>query len=142
MDEDKRSKELNIDATTDNLHEVMDFLDAFLEEADCPMQLQMSLDLAVEEIFVNIANYAYAPGTGKAIVRLEFTGSDRMLLITFIDSGVKYDPLAKEDPDVTLTAEERDIGGLGIFLTKKFMDDVQYEYKEGHNILKLFKKLQ
>ena len=118
-----------------------DALYARLESADCPIKSKMQLDLAVEEIFVNIANYAYAPEIGKATVRVEVSGDPITVSITFIDRGVPYDPLKKADPDVTLSAAERDIGGLGIFLTKKMMDDISYEYKNGQNILTLKKTL-
>ena len=99
----------------------------------------MQINLAVEEIFVNIASYAYRPETGKATVRFEVSEEPVTVTITFLDHGVPYDPLARQDPDVTLPAEERDIGGLGIFLTKQIMDDVSYEYCRGQNILRIKK---
>ena len=133
--------ELDIEATVDNLPQVISFIASHLEKADCPPKAQMQIDLAVEEIFVNIAHYAYHPETGNAIVRVEVTEDPISASITFIDHGTPYDPLAKEDPDVTLAAEERDIGGLGIFLSKQLMDDVIYEYKDGQNILTLKKNL-
>ena len=133
--------ELELEAVADNLGKVLDFVGARLESADCPMKSKMQLDLAVEEIFVNIANYAYAPEIGKATVRVEVSGDPITVSITFIDRGVPYDPLKKADPDVTLSAAERGIGGLGIFLTKKMMDDISYEYKNGQNILTLKKTL-
>ena len=135
------SNELEIEANTANLQNVLDFVASHLEAADCPMKSKMQLDLAVEEIFVNIANYAYAPGSGKATVRVEVSKDPVAVTITFVDKGIPYDPLKKADPDVTLSAEERQIGGLGIFLTKKIMDDVSYEYKNGQNILTMKKKL-
>ncbi len=134
-------KELEIEAKLDNLNQVLAFVDGFLEENECSMKVQMQMDVAVEEIFVNIANYAYAPGVGQARIRIEITGEPRMVQVTFIDSGVPYDPLAKPDPDVTLSAEERQIGGLGIFMVKKSMDNMLYEYKDKQNILTLQKKM-
>lgn len=134
-------KELEIEALTENLPQVLAFVDEQLEAADCPMKIQMQIDIAVEEIFVNIAHYAYAPNVGKAIVRVEMLPDPPSADITFIDSGIPYDPLAKADPDITLSAEERQIGGLGIFMVKKSMDDVKYEYLDGHNILTLKKGL-
>ena len=95
----------------------------------------------MEEIFVNIAHYAYKTGIGKAVVRVEITDELATVTITFMDHGVEYNPLERDDPDITLSAEERDIGGLGIFMTKNLMDDVTYEYNEGKNILKLKKSL-
>lgn len=132
-------KELELEALTDNLPQVISFVDEQLEAADCPMKIQMQIDIAVEEIFVNIAHYAYNPDVGTAKVRVEVLGEPPAVDITFIDNGIPYDPLAKADPDVTLSAEERQIGGLGIFMVKKSMDDVKYEYLDGHNILTLKK---
>ena len=134
-------KELDIEALVDNLDAVLAFVDEQLEKADCPLKIQMQIDLAVEEIFVNIANYAYQPETGPAIVRVEVRPDASAVSITFIDHGVPYDPLAKADPDVTLPTERREIGGLGIFLVKKTMDDVRYEYVNGSNILTIVKGL-
>ncbi len=132
-------RKLNIEATVDNLSRVLGFVDGILEEADCPPKAQMQIDVSVEEIYVNIASYAYAPGVGDADIRVFV--EDGTFSITFIDRGIPYDPLAKEDPDVTLDASERQIGGLGIFMTKKMMDDVSYENRDGCNILTLVKKL-
>ena len=133
--------ELEIEAVTENLPDVQLFVEERLNATDCPVKAQMQIALAVEEIFVNIANYAYAPDKGKATVRVEVTEDPVRVEITFIDGGMPYDPLAKQDPDVTKKAEERQIGGLGIFLTKKVMDDVVYEYKDNKNILTLKKDL-
>ena len=133
--------EMDIEASVDSLQKVIDFIDSHLEAAGCSAKAQMQMELAVEEIFVNIANYAYNPGKGNATVRVEVSGDPVTVTITFIDRGVPYDPLKKEDPDITLPAEERKIGGLGIFLTKKIMDDISYEYKDGQNILTLKKAL-
>ena len=134
-------KELELEAKVENLSDVLDFVDEELEGAGCSMKIQMQIDIAVEEIFVNIANYAYSPEIGTATVRIEVMGDPPAVDITFIDGGVPYDPLAKADPDVTLMAEERQIGGLGIFMVKKSMDDVKYEYLDGHNVLTLKKGL-
>ena len=134
-------KELEIEALVENLPKVIAFVEEQLEAADCPMKIQMQIDIAVEEIFVNIAHYAYNPETGIAMVRVEVFPDTPSVDITFIDGGVPYDPLAKDDPDVTLSADKREIGGLGIFMVKKTMDDVKYEYLNGHNILTLKKDL-
>ena len=134
-------KELNIEAKVENLDEVLEFVDAELEARDCSMKIQTQLDVAVEELFVNIAHYAYKPETGMATIRIEFIEEPLSIVITFIDSGKPYDPLAREDPDVTLSAEERQIGGLGIYLVKKTMDDVIYKYEDGKNILTIKKTL-
>ena len=134
-------KEITVKAVRENLAEVLGFIEAELEQADCPIKAQMQTGVAAEEIFVNIASYAYPDGAGSATVRMEITGEPKTAVITFIDSGIPYDPLAKPDPDVTLSAEERGIGGLGIFMTKKLMDEVTYSYEGGHNILTLKKQL-
>ncbi len=134
-------KILEIDALTGNLPKVLAFVDEQLESAGCPMKIQMQIDLAVEEVFVNIANYAYTTETGKATVRVEILPDPPSVDITFIDNGIPYDPLAKPDPDITLSAMDRQIGGLGIFMVKKSMDDVKYYYLDGHNILTLKKGL-
>ncbi len=133
--------ELEIEAVKENLPEVQMFVEERLEAADCPMKGLMQISVAVEEIFVNIASYAYRPETGKAKVRVEVSGDPISVTITFVDHGIPYDPLAKEDPDTSLSAEEREIGGLGIFMTKQIMDDVAYEYRDGQNILTLKKNL-
>lgn len=133
--------ELEVEAAVENLDAVQSFIEEQLEAAGCPMKAKMQIGLAAEEIFVNIASYAYTQKRGKATVRVEVSGEPVTLTITFMDHGIPYDPLAKTDPDVTLSAAEREIGGLGIFITKKTMDDVSYEYSDGRNILKLKKHL-
>lgn len=134
--------ELDIEALTRNLPRVLKFVEEQLTSVGCPMRAMMQITVAVEEIFVNIANYAYSPRKGRAVVRVEITKDPIVVTITFIDKGIPYDPLKKRDPDVTLSASERAIGGLGIFLVKKTMDDVTYEYKDGQNILRLKKNLK
>lgn len=132
---------LEIDAITENLDEVIGFIDGVLEENDCPMKIQLQIELTVEEVFINIASYAYAPQIGTAKISVDVDGDKADVIMVFEDSGVPYDPLAKEDPDITLPASERGIGGLGIFLVKKNMNDVKYEYKDGKNVLTLTKSL-
>lgn len=133
--------ELTIEALVENITEVTAFIDERLEELDCPLKAQMQIDVAVDELFGNIAQYAYEQGTGTITVRVEVIEEPLSVVITFIDQGIPYDPLQKEDPDVTLSAEEREIGGLGIFIVKKTMDEVLYEYKDGQNVLKIKKSL-
>ena len=134
-------KELTIAATVENIETVTDFVNEQLEAYDCPMKAQMQIDIAIDELFGNIAHYAYNPEIGQATVRVEVVEDPLSVVITFIDKGVPYDPLAKADPDTTLSAEERAIGGLGIYMVKKSMDEIVYEYKNGHNILKIKKNL-
>lgn len=132
---------LTVEATDENLDRVIGFVEEALEQYDCPMKAIMQVDLCVEEIYVNIAHYAYAPEVGHATIQVDVEPEPLSVTITFMDQGIPYDPLAKEDPDITLSAEERRIGGLGVFLVKKNMDDVKYEYKDGSNILTISKKL-
>ena len=132
--------EITIAATLDNLDTVLAFVDQQMEEAGCAMKLMAQVDMAVEEIFVNIARYAYHPAVGEASVRCEAGGDPFQVIVGFADQGRPYNPLEREDPDVTLDAEQRQIGGLGIFMAKKLMDDIQYEFRDGQNILTLRKK--
>lgn len=132
--------ELVVDAQTEKLDEVLDFIDGYLDEWECPMKTQTQINIAVEEIFVNIANYAYEHHDGKARITITRKGSDAE--ITFTDSGTPYNPLAKEDPDVTLSAEDRQIGGLGIYIVKKSMDSVSYEHRDSNNVLTISKNIE
>ena len=133
--------ELTIEAKTENLEKVLAFVDKHLEEKECAIKVQMQIDVAVEELFVNIAQYAYDSDIGMVTIQVEIQEEPLAVMITFIDNGVPYNPLAKEDPDITLAAEERQIGGLGIYMVKKTMDDITYEYKDGQNILRIRKQL-
>ena len=134
-------KELTIEATPENVDKVIEFIDGMLEEYNCGIKAQTAIDVAVDELFSNIAHYAYNPETGYATVRVDVKNDPLAVEITFIDNGVPYDPLAKLDPDTTLSLEDRQIGGLGIFIVKKSMDAVNYEYKDGKNILTIKKDL-
>ncbi len=134
-------KELTIEATVENIAVVTAFVDGELEALDCPLKVQIQIDVAIDELFGNIAHYAYDPKTGPATVRVEVEKDPMAVIITFIDHGKPFDPLKGEEPDVTLSAEERKVGGLGIFLVKKTMDDISYEYREGQNILRIRKNM-
>ena len=133
--------DLTVDALVSNLDQVLAFVDGQLETMDCSMKAQMQIDVAVEEIYVNIANYAYAPETGKAYISVRPDPENASVTIEVRDNGIPFDPLAKADPDVTLSAEERKIGGLGIYMVKKSMDAMEYSRKDGQNILTITKKL-
>ena len=135
-------KELTLAATLENIDQITEFIDQELEMLDCPMKAQMQIDIAIDELFSNIARYAYAPETGDATVRFESSQDPAAVQITFIDRGVPYNPLVKADPDTSLSAEERQIGGLGIFIVKKNMDDVSYEFRDGQNMLTIKKYLK
>lgn len=133
-------KELKVKASVESMPAVNDFIHSLLP-AGCDVMLLNQIDLAVEEIFVNIAHYS---GADQAEVLCGYhvsgDGSGQLTMI-FKDSGKPFNPLEREDPDLTLSAEEREIGGLGIFLTKKFMDSVEYEFVDGMNVLKITKKI-
>ena len=133
-------------AVIENLEQVTSFVEEALDELDCPMKTQLQFNVAVDELFSNIALYAYPPKEGTVTIRIwaEETTADpsqRMVYVTFIDQGTPYNPLEKQDPDVTLAAEDRPIGGLGIFMVKKTMDEMRYEFRDGSNILCIGKKL-
>lgn len=135
------ANEIEIKALTENLQEVLSFVDGHLEDMGASMKVQLQKDIATEELFINIANYAYTPDTGTVVISVEKEVEKNQVSITFTDKGKPYNPLEKTDPDVTLPAEERSIGGLGIFMVKKSMDDMRYEYKDGKNILTITKKM-
>ncbi len=134
-------KELTVPATLEQLETVQAFIEGELEQHGCPMKTMLQVSVAVEEIYVNIAHYAYHPELGEATIRCAVGGDPLQVTIQFLDSGKPFDPLAKPDADITLSAEERQIGGLGILMVKKTMDDVLYEYKDGCNILTLKKNI-
>ena len=132
-------RELTIESTPENVDKAIEFVDEMLEEYGCGMKEQMAIDVAVDELFANIAHYAYNPETGYATVKVDVVKDPLSVEITFIDDGKPYDPLAKADPDTTQSIEDREIGGMGIFIVKKSMDAVNYEYKDGKNILTIKK---
>lgn len=136
----KNVQEFHVDAAIENIERVTEFVDRQLEGMGCPIKAQMQIDIAIDELFGNIAHYAYHPDVGPVTVQVEVAEDPMAVIITFIDQGVPYDPLAKEDPDVALPLEEREAGGLGIFMVKKAMDEIAYEYRDGRNILKIKKK--
>lgn len=129
-------KELNIEATMENLDTVLGFVEENLELAECPMKVAMKVVVCVEELFVNVVNYAYDGSVGLCSVSFEMTDNiANKATITLSDQGKEFNPLEREDPDTTLDAEERDIGGLGIFMVKNIMDAIFYHRKDGNNII-------
>ena len=123
----------------ENVDRLISILDERLEAVDCPMKAQLQLDVAVEEIFGNICQYAYGQASGEAIVRMNITEQEAN--ITFIDEGAPFNPLEKEEPDVEMEAMSENVGGLGIFMVKESMDAVTYEYNDGKNHLTIVKYL-
>ena len=128
-------------AKTDALADVLGFVEEMLERFDCSMKAQLALTVAIEEVFVNVARYAYGDGEGDVTLDIGYDEGSRTVTFCMTDSGVPFDPLKKPDPDITLSAEERDIGGLGIFITKKTMDTVTYAYENGKNKLTMSKMM-
>ena len=128
-------------AKIDKLSDVLGFVDQTLEECECPMKIQMAICVAIEEVFVNVAHYAYGGGDGDVTFGIGFDRESRTITFRMSDKGTPFDPLNKPDPDITLPAEEREIGGLGIYITKKTMDEVTYTYENGENILTMIKKI-
>jgi len=139
-------KEIVVDAVLDELDNVTDYISEYLAEMGCSTPMEIKICIACEEIFVNIANYAYKEMGPEvphlACVSLSRDPSGDNVQITFRDKGIFYNPLAREDPDITLKAEERQIGGLGIFMVKKSMDKVLYERDGDENVLMLIKKVK
>lgn len=134
-------KEKVFSAKKDALPEVMAFTENCLESFGCAMKSTMAICIAVEEIFVNIASYAYSDGNGSASLCFGFDEGERLMTLEVKDEGVPFNPLEREEPDITLSAADREIGGLGIFITKKTMDSVSYRFESGKNILTMTKKI-
>ena len=134
-------EELTLEATIENIPVVEDFVHNSLDALPCSMKTVMQLDIAIDELFGNIAHYAYAPNSGKATISATFDTRNRVVSFSFIDSGVPFDPLQKKAPDISQKLEDRKIGGLGIYMVKQSMDNVRYEYRDGLNILTIEKKI-
>lgn len=133
-------KQLILPAKREDLNAVLDFIESMLQANGCPLEIQITIAVAVEEIFVNIASYAYAASEGEATITCMVKQDElRCIVIEFRDSGSPYNPLLREPPDITLSVQERDIGGLGIFIVKNTMDDVTYRYENQQNILTIQK---
>ena len=134
--------EITVPAELEKLKDVNDFIVGKLNGLDCTPRAQTQLEIAIEEIFVNISRYAYHPVIGKATVRMDIDEEDGLVSLQFEDEGIPYNPLVRKDPDLTSGVKEREVGGLGIYMTKKSMDDVAYSYKDGKNILVITKKMK
>ena len=128
-------------AKTESLTDVLAFTEQILEKYQCSMKIQTAICVAIEEVFVNVAHYAYGEAEGDVKFDITFDKDTRTATFRMADKGVPFDPLKKPEPDITLSAEEREIGGLGIFITKKTMDMVTYAYENGENILTMIKKI-
>ena len=134
-------KEITLKAVVGSIPQATSFVDEQLEAIECPMKAQMQLDMAIDELFCNIASYAYGAGEGEATLRFEYDPAARRVILSFIDEGIPFNPLKSAEPDVSLSAEERAIGGLGIFLVRKTMDGMAYRRENGKNILTIQKQI-
>ena len=134
-------KEITVDATIENMNTVTAFVDDFLDQIACPMKSRIQINIVIDEIFGNICHYAYKDSVGTVTVRVESGNTPKAVFLTFTDNGIPYNPLETEDPDITLSSEERKIGGLGIYLVKKNMDEMKYEYVNQQNRLWMEKRL-
>ena len=134
-------KEITVDATIENMDTVTAFVDDFLDQIACPMKSKIQINIVIDEIFGNICHYAYKDSIGAVTVRVESGNTPKAVFLTFTDNGIPYNPLETEDPDITLSSEERKIGGLGIYLVKKNMDEMRYEYVNQQNRLWMEKRL-
>ena len=138
MSEDKYT--LRVNADIKNLGEAKDFVHEKLGLTECSEKNKMSICLSVEEIFMNVCSYAYAPELGDVILEVTFNKNKDVVYITIIDMGVPYNPLKRDKLDIENHVKKRQVGGLGIFMVKKTMDDVAYEFKDGKNMLTIVKK--
>ena len=134
-------KQLDVTAVKENRPKVIGFVTGMLEEAGCGFMLITQVEVAVEEIFANIVNYAYAPEVGTATVKAGFAEDTSALVVSFIDRGKPYDPLSAPEPDKSIPLKQRKKGGMGIFMVKRTMDEMTYEYKDGQNILTIKKNI-
>ena len=134
---------LTVPAKDDSFLEVQAFAEDTMAEYGCPVKIRTKMMICIEEMVVNVFHYAYPKDQDaeNAMLTVEMWTENGILGITLIDSGIPYNPLEKEDPDITLSAEERQIGGLGIFMVKKKMDKVDYRYEDGKNIFTMSKKM-
>lgn len=133
---------LVVEATEDSLDNVTEFIDELLEDLPCSPEARAKLDMATEEIFVNIASYAYAPDTGQATIRGSVLQEPPCTLtLIFEDSGKKFNPLEREAPNLSPAIRRRIVGGLGIFLARSMADEISYEYRDEKNILSVKKNM-
>lgn len=134
-------KEMKIPALVENIETVTEFVNEYLESLDCPLKIQMKIAIVIDEIFSNISYYAYGEEKGEVIIRIEKRENPYGVQLTFLDHGMPYDLLKVDEPDISLSVDERQIGGMGIFMVKNIMDEISYEYADGQNVLKMCKMI-
>lgn len=141
---EEEEKVLTVNASMDHLDEVIAFVEEQLESASCPLKVQGQICVSFEELYVNVVNYAYDEESGECVIGMNIStvGNEKKMVLTVKDRGNPFNPLKKEDPDITLSVEDRPIGGLGIYMVKQSMDDVMYEYQKGWNVIKIVKMWQ
>ena len=135
-------REWTVEAVTDNIPVITQDIGRELDALDCSQQAKRQINVALDELLSNIAYYAYAPGSGEITVRMRYDETDETVFLTFIDSGVPYNPLEKKDPDIALPAGERPVGGMGILMVKKKMDGMEYRRENEQNILTVRKRIR
>lgn len=140
-DQTMNSHTFILEAVPENFAAAQEQVRAFLAPCSCSMRTLLELDMLVEEIFINIASYAYPDKRGTAAIDLALNDKKDAITITFRDSGIPYNPLKKPSPDLSSPASARQIGGLGIFLVQKYADQLSYVYEDGENRLSLRKVL-
>ncbi len=134
-------KEITLEATIANIATVTAWVEEILEQAGCSMRAQMQIDVTIDELFGNIVHYAYPGGRGDVTVQCDVDPETRVFTLVLKDRGIPFNPLDLPEPDVTLSAQERSIGGLGVFLARKAMDELTYRYEDGFNTLCAKKKI-
>ncbi len=134
-------KSFTIEASDESMDEVTEFIHAELEKTECSDRTRMELEIAIEEIFVNISHYAYAPKQGNVEIRCSISSDSEAVVITFLDNGLHFDPLSYKEADTSRESLEKQEGGLGIYMVKKYVDDISYSYENGQNILTIKKLL-
>lgn len=135
-------KEMTVPAKIENIEAVTEFVNEELKRLDCSDDVLYKVDIAIDELFGNIARYAYQPDEGPATVKVDVLPEPLSVILTFIDNGLPFNPLERPDPDVTLSVFERTPGGLGIYMVRNSMDEVTYEYKDGKNVLTIRKRMK
>lgn len=138
---EKEVGSITVEAVMENLEEVRSFVRKKLNEAEGNLLSCITLEMVVEELYTNIASYAYGKHTGIVTVKCSAKQKPLELIVTFMDRGIPYNPLEHEDPDIKASLEKRSIGGNGILMAKKLMDDMRYEFKDGMNILTIRKTM-
>lgn len=138
-------KEIKVNADVKNLDSVLQFMNEVIEPYNCSVEIQFQLELALEEAYVNIAHHAYPNDVGSTIIRCDVVEKDdksNLLVIDILDQGIPYNPIEHNDPNINSSAEERDIGGLGIYMIKNSMDALSYSYENEHNVFTIEKYLK